>query len=178
MTMAFVSLVLIQFFKAYNFRSKRRSIVKKPFANRWLNAAVAWELGLLALVLYVPALEGAFGTYPLPLVDWVIVFAAVTIVLVLEAIKWLDGVAGSAPSQLFLRIARNTPRSLPALEVSPQVIDVVPQLALETQPAAVENHEENREEERRRRDVRHPGRLHAARDGAGSCQAGRPSPKQ
>jgi cation transport ATPase-like protein len=106
--------------------------VKKPFANRWLNAAVAWELGLLALVLYVPTLEGAFGTYPLPLVDWVIVFAAVTIVPVLDAIKWLDGVAGSAPSQLFLRIARNTPRSLPALEVSPQVIDVVPQLAFET----------------------------------------------
>lgn len=38
MTITFVSLVLIQFFNAYNFRSERHSIVKKPFANRWLNA--------------------------------------------------------------------------------------------------------------------------------------------
>jgi P-type Ca2+ transporter type 2C len=32
MTMTFVSLVLIQFFKAYNFRSDRNSVLEKPFA--------------------------------------------------------------------------------------------------------------------------------------------------
>ena len=37
MTMVFVSLVLIQFFKAYSFRSEQRSILDRPFANRWLN---------------------------------------------------------------------------------------------------------------------------------------------
>jgi Ca2+-transporting ATPase len=31
MTMAFVSLVLIQFFKAYNFRSDRNSVLVNPF---------------------------------------------------------------------------------------------------------------------------------------------------
>ena len=41
MTMTFVSLVLIQFFKAYNFRSDRHSVLNKPFANKWLNLAVA-----------------------------------------------------------------------------------------------------------------------------------------
>ena len=45
MTMTFVSLVLIQFFKAYNYRSDRLSILQRPFANRWLNLAVAWEVG-------------------------------------------------------------------------------------------------------------------------------------
>ena len=47
MAMTFVSLVLIQFFNAYNCRSDRLSIVRRPFANRWLNMAVAWELALL-----------------------------------------------------------------------------------------------------------------------------------
>ena len=40
MTMTFVSLVLIQFFKAYNFRSDRHSVLHKPFANKWLNWAI------------------------------------------------------------------------------------------------------------------------------------------
>ena len=73
MTMTFVSLVLIQFFKAYNFRSDRNSILKKPFSNRWLNMAVLWELALLVLIVYVPVLQGPFGTFSLPFVDWVIV---------------------------------------------------------------------------------------------------------
>ena len=37
MAMTFVSLVLIQFAKAYSFRSERHTILDKPFANRWLN---------------------------------------------------------------------------------------------------------------------------------------------
>ncbi len=64
--MAFLSLVLIQFVKAYNFRSDRHSVLRCPFANRWLNLAVGWELGLLALVVYAPALQRPFGTFPLP----------------------------------------------------------------------------------------------------------------
>ena len=44
--MTFVSLVLIQFFKAYNFRSDRHSVLHKPFANKWLNMAVFWEIAL------------------------------------------------------------------------------------------------------------------------------------
>ena len=54
MTMTFVSLVLIQFFKAYNFRSDRHSVLRRPFANKWLNLAIIWELVMLALILYVP----------------------------------------------------------------------------------------------------------------------------
>lgn len=90
-TMTFVSLVLIQFFKAYNFRSDRHSVLVRPFANRWLNLAIAWELAALALIIYVPALNGPFGTYALPLMDWVIVAtAAFTVSPVLELAKWLE----------------------------------------------------------------------------------------
>lgn len=88
MTMAFVSLVLIQFFKAYNFRSDRHSVLRRPFANRWLNRAILWETMMLLLLIYVPFLREAFKIYPLPPIDWAIVLvAAATVVPVLELVK-------------------------------------------------------------------------------------------
>lgn len=91
MTMTFVSLVLIQFFKAYNFRSDRHSVLDKPFANKWLNLAVGWEIILLVLIVYLPFLHEPFSTYSLPLLDWLIVGGlAITIVPVLEIAKWME----------------------------------------------------------------------------------------
>ncbi len=91
MTMTFVSLVLIQFFKAYNFRSDRHSVLNRPFANKWLNLAILWELLLLNAVVYLPFLHKPFGTFSLPLVDWAIVIAAAfTISPVLELAKWME----------------------------------------------------------------------------------------
>jgi P-type Ca2+ transporter type 2C len=90
MTMTFVSLVLIQFFKAYNFRSDRRSVLHRPFANRWLNLAIMWEVFLLVLIVYVPFLQTPFGSFSLPAEDWVIVTVlAASVVPVLEATKKL-----------------------------------------------------------------------------------------
>jgi Ca2+-transporting ATPase len=90
-TMVFVSLVLIQFFKAYNFRSDRHSVLNRPFANKWLNIAVLWELFLLSLIVYVPFLHKPFGTFSLPLEDWLIIIAlSLTISPVLELAKWME----------------------------------------------------------------------------------------
>jgi P-type Ca2+ transporter type 2C len=91
MTMTFVSLVLIQFFKAYNFRSDRNSVLHKPFQNKWLNLAIGWELVLLMLVVYLPFLQVPFGTFSLPAVDWLIVLAvSFTVSPVLEIGKWME----------------------------------------------------------------------------------------
>jgi Ca2+-transporting ATPase len=88
MTMTFVSLVLIQFFKAYNFRSDRRSILHRPFANKWLNVAIIWELALLVFIVSFPPLHEPFGTYVLSRTDWLIaVFPALSISPVLELAK-------------------------------------------------------------------------------------------
>ncbi|HSL63199.1 MAG TPA: cation-translocating P-type ATPase [Gaiellaceae bacterium] len=88
MTMTFATLVLIEFFKAYGYRSDRRSVFERPFANRWLNLAVTWELLLLVLVINVPFLQDAFGTRSLSAGDWaIVVSAAVTILPVLELAK-------------------------------------------------------------------------------------------
>ena len=91
MTMTFVSLVLIQFFKAYNFRSDRHSMFRRPFANKWLNRAILWELGLLILIVYLPFMHRALGTFSLTGMDWtIIVTAALTICPVLELAKWME----------------------------------------------------------------------------------------
>ena len=89
MTMTFVSLVLIQFFKAYNFRSETQSILKRPFANRWLNLAIGWELVMLAALIYIPFLRNMFGTFLLTPQDMIIVLgSAVSVVPVIELLKW------------------------------------------------------------------------------------------
>jgi Ca2+-transporting ATPase len=88
MTMTFVTLVLIEFFKAYSFRSDRASVLSRPFANRWLNLAIIWELALVLLVVNVPFLQDAFSTQSLSLETWLLVSGiAFTIVPVLEVAK-------------------------------------------------------------------------------------------
>jgi Ca2+-transporting ATPase len=90
MTMVFVGLVLIEFFKAFNYRSDRRSFLRRPFANKWLNLAIAWETMLLLLVVYLPFFQQAIGTFNLPLDDWLIVTGmALTIFPVIESAKML-----------------------------------------------------------------------------------------
>ena len=103
MTMTFVSLVLIEFIKGYNFRSDHNSVLHKPFANRWLNLAILWELILLGCILYVPFLQKLFGTFPLAAADWLIVAGAgLTISPVLELVKWMlrRGWFASAPADM------------------------------------------------------------------------------
>jgi Ca2+-transporting ATPase len=91
MAMTFVSLVLIQFFKAYNYRSDRYSVLRRPFANRWLNLAIGWELVLLAAVIYVPVLHEPFGTFSFTWADWGLTGGlAFTVVPILEAVKWME----------------------------------------------------------------------------------------
>jgi Ca2+-transporting ATPase len=91
MTMTFVSLVLIQFFKAYNFRSDHLSVFNRPLANRWLNFAIFWEILLVVLIVYVPWLQQPFQTFSLDPIDWcIVVTAALTISPVLEMAKWLE----------------------------------------------------------------------------------------
>lgn len=88
-TMTFVSLILIQFFKAYAFRSDRHSLFVRPFANKWLNLAVVTGVLMLCAIVYLPFLHKPMGTFSLPLEDWVIVtVAACSVVPVLELGKW------------------------------------------------------------------------------------------
>ncbi|MFH1083165.1 MAG: cation-translocating P-type ATPase C-terminal domain-containing protein, partial [Pseudomonadota bacterium] len=91
MSMTFVSLILIQFFKAYNFRSDRNSILRRPFSNKWLNLAILLEVLLLGAVIKVPLLEEVFGVVALSLTEWLIIIGvAFTVSPVLEITKWMQ----------------------------------------------------------------------------------------
>jgi Ca2+-transporting ATPase len=91
MTMTFVSLVLIQFFKAYGYRSDHQHVWHRPFSNRWLNVAIVWEIGLLLVILYMPFLQRAFEVTALSGWEWAfLIFWSHTILPVLEIGKWLE----------------------------------------------------------------------------------------
>lgn len=90
MTLTFVSLIIIQFIMAYNYRSDRFSVLNRPFANKWLNMAVAWELIPLAAVLYLPALQEPFSTFSLAHADWaVVILPSLTVFPFMELSKWM-----------------------------------------------------------------------------------------
>jgi Ca2+-transporting ATPase len=69
--MAFTTLMLAQMFNAFNARSDERSAFAHLFTNRWLWLSVALSLVLQCVVLYVPAMQRAFGTVALGPMDWV-----------------------------------------------------------------------------------------------------------
>ncbi len=90
MTMAFVLIVVSEFFKAYNFRSDHLSALRGTFKNKWLNIAIAWEIALLLCIVYVPFLQLSFKTFPLSLVDWgIILILAFSVTPVSELTKWI-----------------------------------------------------------------------------------------
>jgi Ca2+-transporting ATPase len=88
-SMCFVTLILIEFFNAFNCRSLDYSLFKVgPFTNKWLLLAIGWECMLLSLVVYLPVLQGPFNTYALTWTDWVIaILSASTILIIAEIYK-------------------------------------------------------------------------------------------
>jgi Ca2+-transporting ATPase len=89
-TMAFVLVILMEFFKAYAFRSDHLSMFQGLFSNRYLNIAILWEMALLIAIVYIPFFHKPFGTYPLTASDWMIVtVGAATIIPILECAKWI-----------------------------------------------------------------------------------------
>ena len=92
----FLTLVAIQLFKAYNFRSDKHSVFKIGlFSNKWLNLAIISQIMLMVVIVYVPFLQELFNTYALSAFDWVLVILlAGTVFPVLEIskgiIRWQD----------------------------------------------------------------------------------------
>ena len=88
-TIAVTTMVLFQFFQAWNSRSELQSVFRiSPLSNPFLfYSMVAAFLAQLA-VIYVPALQWVFRTEALALSDWVqIVMVSLTVVIAVEADK-------------------------------------------------------------------------------------------
>jgi Ca2+-transporting ATPase len=90
-TMAFTTLMLFQAFNVLNARSDERSAFVHLFRNGWLWGALGVSVLLQVLVVYVPALQRAFGTVPLTAGDWTFCTVVASSVLWVREISKLPG---------------------------------------------------------------------------------------
>lgn len=88
--LVFINLILIQFVKAYNYRSDKHSIFSfNPFSNKWLNRAVIWEIILLLFIIYLPGAQSIMSTHSLVLTEWIIIIiSSLSVLPILELGKW------------------------------------------------------------------------------------------
>jgi len=76
-TIAFCTMVIFQWFQAFNARSDETTIFRLGFlGNRWLVVSIAIAAVLQVAVVYVPFLQTAFRTVPLGVDMWGIAFLA------------------------------------------------------------------------------------------------------
>jgi Ca2+-transporting ATPase len=87
--LCFITLVLIEFFNAFNCRSLEYSVFKiGPFTNKWLIWAILITMAITIPIFYVPFLQEVFHAYALNLTDWIIsILSASTIFIIAEIYK-------------------------------------------------------------------------------------------
>lgn len=89
-TIAFCTMVTYQWFAAFYARSDETPLSRLGvFRNRYLIFAIIIAILLQLAIVYIPAFEPAFGTYPLTLADWGIVIAASFSLFLVEELRKL-----------------------------------------------------------------------------------------
>jgi Ca2+-transporting ATPase len=85
----FLTLILIEFFNAFNCRSLEYSLFKiGPFGNKWLVWAILGTIAMTIPIFYVPFLKETFRVHALTTLDWVVaVLSASTIFIAAEIYK-------------------------------------------------------------------------------------------
>jgi Ca2+-transporting ATPase len=95
--LCFLTLIIIQFFKAYNFCSDKKSVLQIGlFKNKWLNLSIISQMLLMLVIIYVPVLQEPFHTFSLSAIDWaIVILLAGSVFPVLEigkaVIRWQEG---------------------------------------------------------------------------------------
>jgi len=89
-TVAMTTIVLFQFFQAWNCRSESESVFRMGWArNPYLIYAVAAVFFAHLVALYVPVMQRVFQTEPLTSAEWLrILLAAASVLVVVELHKW------------------------------------------------------------------------------------------
>jgi potassium/sodium efflux P-type ATPase len=91
-TMTFAGVVATQVGAVFGCRTDHASIFRVGFfTNRLILLGVVTELTLLALIVYVPALQSIFGTAPIGLQEWLFVFAWTPVIFLADEARkaWL-----------------------------------------------------------------------------------------
>lgn len=88
MTMAFLTLSLLEMFHSFNMRSRTRSIFHLKTKNSFLNGSLLMSFILTTAVIYVPFLRRAFSFEHISLLEYAVaVLIAVSIIPIMEIVK-------------------------------------------------------------------------------------------
>jgi Ca2+-transporting ATPase len=89
-TMTFAGIVIAQVGNVLACRTSKVSIFKTSLSsNKWIWFGIAAQVSILSFLVYVPLMQGLFGTTGLELVDWAFLAAFACIVIFAEEIrKW------------------------------------------------------------------------------------------
>ncbi len=91
MTMAFLTLSMVEIFHSFNMRSRRQSVFTLPHQNVFLWGAMALSLICTTLVIYVPFLSAAFGFEHISFTEYSVALGlAVSIIPIMELVKWIQ----------------------------------------------------------------------------------------
>ncbi len=91
MTMAFLTLSMVEIFHSFNMRSRRKSVFSLKGHNKWLWGAMALSLVLTTAVIYVPGLRDAFQFQHISLMEYAVALGlAVCIIPIMELIKLIQ----------------------------------------------------------------------------------------
>jgi Ca2+-transporting ATPase len=90
MTMAFLTLSLLEMFHSFNMRSRTHSVFHLKTKNGFLNASLLMSFVLTTAVIYIPFLRNAFSFEHISLLEYTIaVLIAVSIIPIMEIVKLL-----------------------------------------------------------------------------------------
>nr|WP_314462877.1 cation-translocating P-type ATPase [uncultured Clostridium sp.] len=90
MTMAFLTLSLLEMFHSFNMRSRNNSIFHLKSKNGFLNGSLLMSFILTTSVIYIPFLRNAFSFEHISLMEYAIaVLIAVSIIPIMEIVKLL-----------------------------------------------------------------------------------------
>jgi P-type Ca2+ transporter type 2C len=84
-TMTFLGIIVMQIANVFACRTERASVFQVGFfSNRLVFAGIAFELVFAAMLIYIPLFQGVFGTAPVSLEGWLILFAFTPLVFACE----------------------------------------------------------------------------------------------
>ena len=90
MTMAFLTLSMIEIFHSFNMRSRKGSIFHMKHQNKYLWGAMALSFVLTSAVIYIPALSSAFGFERISALEYdVAIGLGLLVIPAVEISKWI-----------------------------------------------------------------------------------------
>ena len=88
MTMAFLTLSMIEIFHSFNMRSRTESLFSLRKQNKWLWGTLAFSLAVTAAVIFIPALNTAFSFQPITVTEYLAALGlAVCVIPIVEIEK-------------------------------------------------------------------------------------------